>query len=423
MEIIITYSLVGVCVVLMILINVTDSMTKKRKRLLFLMTLAPMLLMIADRLAYNFNGTPGPTGGFIVRSSKFLAYGLNLTIIFVFSQYLKDILLTEGGLKTLPKSLKNVEYILMAGALMLVISQIFGIYYIYDENNVYKRQPGYPGSYIFAFMALIILIYTIIRNRKNLRKRLFVPLLLFTGMPIITSMVHFFIHWYTLTSGSIVAMTVLLYCFSILDANEIVRTANEKDRIMVSQTTSALAEAIDAKDSYTNGHSRRVAEYSVMIAKRAGKSETECDEIYLIAQLHDVGKIGIPDAIINKAGKLTDAEFGIIKTHPVVGSEILSKIDIAPNLGVGARWHHERYDGKGYPDGLKGEEIPEIARIIAVADSYDAMASKRSYRDALPQYKIRSEFQEGIGTQFDPKFAKIMIEIINEDVDYQLREN
>ena len=192
---------------------------------------------------------------------------------------------------------------------------------------------------------------------------------------------------------------------------------------MVTQTTMALVEAIDAKDSYTNGHSNRVADYSVMIAERAGKTKEEQEEIYLIALLHDVGKIGISNAIINKKGKLTDEEYAEIKRHPTVGREILSKISIDPKLAIGASFHHERYDGKGYPMGLKGEEIPEIARIIAVADSYDAMASKRSYRDVLPKEKIRSELVKGKGTQFDPSFAEIMINIIDEDKDYQLKEH
>ena len=138
--------------------------------------------------------------------------------------------------------------------------------------------------------------------------------------------------------------------------------------------------------------------------------------------MHDVGKIGIPDAIINKNGKLTDEEFAKIKRHPTVGREILSKISIDHELAIGASFHHERYDGKGYPFGLKGEEIPEMARIIAVADAYDAMASKRSYRDALPQQDIRIQFEKGLGTQFDPEFGQIMIELIDEDTEYQMRE-
>ncbi len=188
------------------------------------------------------------------------------------------------------------------------------------------------------------------------------------------------------------------------------------------EVVSALAEAIDAKDTYTNGHSSRVAKYSKMIALRAGYSESDQNEVYMMGLLHDVGKIGVPDEVINKTARLTDEEYEIIKTHPVIGSKILGSIKENPRLAIGARWHHERYDGTGYPDKLSGKDIPEEARIIAVADAYDAMTSRRSYRSVMPQEKVRSEIEKGTGTQFDPAFAKIMISIIDEDRHYTMRE-
>ncbi len=188
------------------------------------------------------------------------------------------------------------------------------------------------------------------------------------------------------------------------------------------QTSTALVNAIDAKDEYTHGHSSRVAEYSRKIAEMYGKSPVECDEIYYIALLHDVGKIGISEKIINKDGKLTDDEYEEIKKHPVFGAQILRVITEYPDLYIGARFHHERYDGKGYPEGLKGEDIPEVARIISVADAYDAMTSKRSYRDTIPQQLVREEIVKGAGTQFDPKFAKIMQHLIDNDTEYDLKE-
>ena len=183
-----------------------------------------------------------------------------------------------------------------------------------------------------------------------------------------------------------------------------------------------LADAIDAKDAYTKGHSGRVAEYAREIAKRAGYSYERQEEIYMMGLLHDVGKIGVPDAVINKPGKLTDEEFEKIKTHPGRGAQILKNIEEMPNLAIGARWHHEHFDGSGYPDGLSGCDIPEEARIIAVADAYDAMTSNRSYRGVIPQDVVKEEFEKGSGTQFDPQFAAIMLEIIKEDVDYKLHE-
>ena len=142
----------------------------------------------------------------------------------------------------------------------------------------------------------------------------------------------------------------------------------------------------------------------------------------MMGLLHDVGKIGIPDAIINKPAKLTEEEFAIIKEHPKKGAQILEHIIDMPELSVGAKWHHERYDGRGYPDGLSGIAIPEEARIIAVADAYDAMSSRRSYRDIIAQEKVRSEIVNGKGTQFDPYFADIMLEMIDEDKEYLMRE-
>ncbi|MBP3826045.1 MAG: response regulator [Butyrivibrio sp.] len=184
-----------------------------------------------------------------------------------------------------------------------------------------------------------------------------------------------------------------------------------------------LAEAIDAKDNYTNGHSTRVAMYSKEIAKRYGYSPERQEEIYMMGLLHDVGKIGIPDSIINKPGRLTDEEYAIIKEHPAKGAKILSKVVEMPGLVTGARWHHERYDGKGYPDGLKGGDIPEEARIIAVVDAYDAMTSNRSYREIIPRERVINELNRGMGTQFDERFAKIMLLMIDEDKDYIMRQH
>lgn len=188
------------------------------------------------------------------------------------------------------------------------------------------------------------------------------------------------------------------------------------------QALETLANTIDAKDKYTNGHSNRVAKYSMEIARRMGKDSDEAIAIYFMGLLHDIGKIGIRDDIINKTNKLTDEEFQVIKNHPVIGHDILKNMTEIPNIEYGARWHHEKYDGTGYPDGLKGEEIPEYARIICVADAYDAMTSTRSYRAAMSQQKVRQEIENGKGKQFDPVIAQIMIDMIDEDKKYTMRD-
>lgn len=184
----------------------------------------------------------------------------------------------------------------------------------------------------------------------------------------------------------------------------------------------ALAKAVDAKDHYTSGHSARVARYAREIAARMGKSPEEQDEIYTMGLLHDIGKIGVPESIINKNGRLTDEEFETIKTHPAMGYDILKNVKELPTLAVGARWHHERYDGRGYPDRLSGEEIPLEARIIGVADAYDAMTSNRAYSSVRPQEQVRAEILRCKGTQFDPVIADVMVSIMDDDKDYRLHE-
>ena len=196
----------------------------------------------------------------------------------------------------------------------------------------------------------------------------------------------------------------------------------KRQQLLFEQTAAALVNAIDALGTFTHGHSSRVAEYSKKIAELAGKSEEECNEIYYAALLHDVGNIGIDSDIINKDGKLTQEEYAAIKEHPTKGDKILRSISDYPYLNIGAKYHHERYDGKGYPEGLKGEDIPEYARIIAVADAYDAMTSKRSYRDQIQRQKVREELVKGSGTQFDPEFARLMLHLIDKDSEYEMKE-
>lgn len=196
--------------------------------------------------------------------------------------------------------------------------------------------------------------------------------------------------------------------------------SREKLDRMNTNTIRALAYTIDAKDRYTSGHSQRVADYSLAIAKRMGKSEEEQNIVYYAGLLHDVGKIRVSEEVINKPGKLTEEDFNQIRVHPVSGYHILKDIYGDAGIAYGAKYHHERYDGNGYPNGLEGENIPEIARIIGVADAYDAMASNRSYRDALPQDVVRSEIEKGRGSQFDEKIADIMLQMIDEDKDYSM---
>ena len=195
------------------------------------------------------------------------------------------------------------------------------------------------------------------------------------------------------------------------------RRLDEKTREMERITIQAImtvANTVDAKDEYTKGHSMRVAAYAELMAQRLGWSEEEVQNTYYVAMLHDVGKIGVPDAVLNKPFKLTDVEFRLIQGHTVMGAEILKDFKMFPNVDVGARYHHERYDGQGYPEGLKAESIPLIARIIALVDSYDAMTSNRVYRRRLNDDVVMQELEKGKGSQWDPDLVDIFMELIKE---------
>lgn len=173
----------------------------------------------------------------------------------------------------------------------------------------------------------------------------------------------------------------------------------------------ALAEAVDAKDEYTRGHSQRVADYGKELAAAGGFDSGFVELVYMTGTLHDVGKIGVPDVALKKPSHLTDEEFEMIKQHPVLGEKIVGQIPQLRDTLPGIRNHHERWDGRGYPDKMAGEEIPLIARILAVADTYDAMTSDRPYRKGLPVEVALAEIEKGAGTQFDPELARLFVRV------------
>lgn len=426
-------AMAAVCGVLAFFSLFMKQVTSRRKHVLTLMSLEGMFLLIFDRYAYIYRGKTGSLAYAMVRISNFCVFMFTLLIVCSFNSYISDIYRNEGGLEKLPKRLGASRWITFFGMALVFISQFTGLYYTFDDQNRYHRSAFYPVSYILPLIVLVLQMTVILQYYKRIGKRLSVSLLLFTTLPFAAAVIQLFMYGISLTNFALAALVVMLAVIAIIDMNHMIDEGHKREvellkdeqknmRILLGQTAFALAEAIDAKDGYTHGHSSRVAEYSEMIARESGRSISECKDIYFIALLHDVGKIGIPGSIINKEGPLDDAEYNIIKSHPVKGMQILSKITKFPLLSIGAHYHHERYDGKGYPDGLKGEEIPDIARIIAVADAYDAMSSKRSYRDVMPQAKVRAEIEKGLGTQFDPGYGQIMLDLIDEDKDYSMRE-
>lgn len=183
------------------------------------------------------------------------------------------------------------------------------------------------------------------------------------------------------------------------------------------ETIQTLRFSVEAKDSYTRGHSDRVSEYSTLIGRYLNLPENDLKTLQIGGLFHDIGKIGIPDAILLKETKLTDNEYSEIKNHPSIGAHILSNATIFKDMIPIVKHHHERYDGLGYPSKLKGESIPLLARITAVADAFDAMTSRRTYRNSLPLDIVKNELIKNKGTQFDPKIADVFLDILNNHYD------
>ena len=204
---------------------------------------------------------------------------------------------------------------------------------------------------------------------------------------------------------------------TIKTINEQLHDKNEELERAYLDTIGILRQTVEAKDPYTRGHSDRVSEYSVLIGKKLGLDEKTLHILKIGGLFHDIGKIGIPDSILLKESKLSDEEYSQIKNHPMIGVHMLGDAAIFTDILPVVKHHHERYDGRGYPSQLVGDDIPYVARIAAVADTFDAMTSKRSYRDSLPLDVVRAEIERCSGTQFDPNIAKVFLDILDNDFD------
>ena len=205
--------------------------------------------------------------------------------------------------------------------------------------------------------------------------------------------------------------------YEIKRINEELAESNEKLEQAYLDIVQTLRYTVEAKDTYTRGHSDRVSEYSVLLGRKVGLPEDQIKLLKIGGLFHDIGKIGIPDSILLKPGKLTDDEYSEIKNHPSIGAHILSSATMFKDIIPIVKHHHEKYNGKGYPSGLAGEDIPYLARIAAIADTFDAMTSRRSYRDKLDLEYVKNEIRNCKGTQFDPQLADVFLDILENDFD------
>ena len=212
------------------------------------------------------------------------------------------------------------------------------------------------------------------------------------------------------------SLVIMLLLSSAQGIRDIISVYKEREKHSAEQTLKTIrtvAGTIDAKDEYTGGHSARVANYAEALARALGKNEKYCQNIHYIGLMHDIGKIGVPDSILNKKGSLVQDEFSLMRLHTSIGCEIIGGIETVAGLKEGVLHHHERYDGTGYPEGLIGEHIPEVARILCIADSYDAMTSNRIYRRRLSDDEVRNEYVKYSGIQFDPYMAAVFVKLLD----------
>ena len=373
---------------------------------------------VFEALAYVFRGDVSVLGWWMVRITNFGVFLCNHLLLLFAGWFIVRTIERDGHVVNVNFKRMFVGTV-MTGVVLLVLARAFGFYYAFDEQNLYYRIRGYWVMIAVLWFAAIALLVLTLVNWQQFTTLERTAFLMIEILPIVAMIAQLFTYGVSLTTfAGTISLAMMFMAYEL----ECARGEAANERKMLDDVIAALAEAVDAKDTYTRGHSARVAEYSRMLARRLGLGRDEVERIYRMAVLHDVGKIGVPDAVLNKPGRLNDEEFALIKSHAALGGDILKTVETMPELTIGARWHHERYDGKGYPDGLENEAIPFEARIICVADSYDAMTSDRVYRDHLPQNVVRYEIERNAGTQFDPDVARAMLEIIDEDTGYRLHD-
>ena len=416
----------SICGMTAVLTLMTKGIGRKRKVAMLMMEIGAMILLFADRLAYIYRGDVSDLGFAMTKISNFLVYAMTIITISSTNLYQEDLSVGEAGLDSVPLILRVNELYAIVGLGMVVLSQFTGFYYTFDENNHYVRSPGFFICYLIPVAMALNQLYVCFRYYRSLRKKIFLPLVAFYVLPLVAGTLQIFAYGLSLTNITLAMTAFIIYTFLIVDMNEMMEVSRatalegleiekKNKKRLLDQTATALVKAAEKKDELSRGRAARVADTAVRLAKMEGKTKEECEEIYYAALLHDVGSIGIPDVVLSHKTDLTEKERKILRDKPQIGSEILSSLREYPYLSTGALCSHERYDGSGYPAGLKGKEIPEIARIIAVADAYEPVSLHKDYREALPEQVIREELIKGAGTRFDPVIANNMIRIMDEN--------
>lgn len=323
------------------------------------------------------------------------------------------------------------KVVLILYAAIVVLNLWTGCLFSFS-HHVYEHGPLYVLMYVVLFYYVLNILVIAIKEKTRFTVKQRCANIVFVIISLFCAFLQGFIVPNVLLSFFGAAIAAMIMTFSLetpdyqnleylrknlqLEVEKQTATAVERQKkieVLSLQMIEALAQAIDAKDDYTKGHSTRVADYAVLLARKLGWQEEQIYNLRYMVILHDIGKIGIPDNVLKKPGALTDEEYVIIQSHTTIGGDILKNISNFKDGENIARQHHERYDGSGYPNRLKGEEIDENARLVCIVDAYDAMTSKRVYRKALPREVVRNELVKGRGTQFDPEMLDVFLEMFD----------
>lgn len=424
-----------ICLILVVYMLVEKKEKNQTNRWFDAMVLSNMCMLVGDLSDWIFGGMTGAVYYYLQYILSILVY-FTASGLLLFSLYGWLISIISQKAKISPNWMRVGRVALALQILLVATMPLHKLCYI-DADNYYARGDLFFLTQLCPYIVYGLAIFLLLIFRKTFSFKERIYLVVFITVPFFAEMIQVATYKYATLNVAVSVGLILVFTFIqsereydnerrikelILNENRKLEEMQSLQENLSEQLIEVLCGTVEAKDHYTRGHSLRVAQYAREIMYRMGGSEKEQQEVYYIGILHDVGKISVRDEIINKKGKLTEEEYEQIKLHTVAGYQILRGVDVIPNLAIGARWHHERYDGKGYPNGLEGENIPLVARIISVADAYDAMTSNRSYHSAMPQQKVRSEIEKGMGTQFDPNIAKIMLEMIDEDLQYEMKQ-
>ncbi len=425
-----------ICLILLFYQLIERRSNNKTNKWFTFMVLCNSAMLVGDLCDWTLGGIPGAfpyyAQGIFSIVVYFAASGLLL-----FSLYGWLISYIRQKIDISPNWLRVGIALSAIQVLIALAAPIIRIAYI-DADNYYQRGKLFPLTQVCPYIVYVLSFYLMIRYRRAFKKRERIYLGIFIVIPLFAELIQVMTYKYSTLNVACSLGLIMVFTFiqserklddeykvrgQIIDENKRLEELQQYQENLSSQLIDVLCSTVEAKDQYTRGHSQRVAQYAREIMYRMGGDEKILQEVYYIGLLHDVGKISIDDSIINKKGRLTEEEYEQIKLHTVAGYQILKHVDVIPDLAIGARWHHERYDGTGYPNGLAGDNIPLIARIISVADAYDAMTSNRSYHKIMPQSVVREEISRGMGRQFDPAIARIMLEMIDEDIQYDMKQS